>query len=70
MNSQPHDHLERTEYVSPLPALLDAQRVQADLLAAIADRDALFVDADRIEFLARRAHKLIAACVDVERGRA
>lgn len=66
--TQPHDHTTRTEYGSTLRALLDAQRVQDDLLAAIANRDNLFLDPNALEFLARRAHKLIAACIDVERA--
>jgi hypothetical protein len=64
-----HDHTTRTKYTGTLNALLDAQRVQSDLLAAISDGDALFLDAANLAFLARRAHKLISACVDLERGR-
>ena len=60
------DHLTRTAYVNPLGVFRDARRVQADLVAAITEGDALFLDPDRLEFLARRALTLIDACIAAE----
>lgn len=62
--SQPSpDHHHRKDYSSALSALRDAHRVQADLIATIANTDGLFVDPAAIEFLARRAERLVAACI-------
>jgi hypothetical protein len=55
------DHTTRHDYSSLASALEDALRVQADLLEAIQDRNTLFLDADRLEFLARRAQQLMNA---------
>jgi len=71
MSSQPNprEHLTRTAYLDTLGAFRDAQRVQADLVAAITDKGTLFVDAERLEFLARRALTLIDACIVAEGGK-
>lgn len=56
----PSEYLERTDYDSVASAVYDAAHVIGELIATIAEQDSLFLDADRIIFLARRAHKLTA----------
>lgn len=60
MNHQPEHHT-RTTYPGHISALADAERVATDLVDAITNDQALILDRDAIEFLARRTRSLVSA---------
>lgn len=63
--STQRDHLTNCDYDTLADALRDACRVQRDLLDALQGDGGLWIDPDRLRFLARRADRLITTAYAV-----
>ncbi|MFC6154048.1 hypothetical protein [Nocardioides yefusunii] len=60
------EHLSTDQYADVRQALEDADRVAGDIITCVTETGALLVDANKVEFLARRLQALTRGCLEAE----